>query len=139
MTINENQNRIIKTFESLNDWFDRYEYLVKLGKEHAPEHEKVRTEENLLNGCQSGVWIYKEVREGKVFYKGDSDSVIIRGILVLLMEILSDNYPIDIVNADLYFVKEIGLNNSLSPVRKDGMSSIIKQMKTLARNCIYPS
>jgi cysteine desulfuration protein SufE len=132
MTINEAQDKIIAEFSNFADWIDKCEYLIELGKNHTITDTKFKVEEYVLPGCQSQVWIYPEVKDNLLSFLVDSDSVIIKGILVLLLRVLNNKLPKDIAQADLYFVKAIGLSTNLSPTRAIGIASIIKQMKKLA-------
>jgi cysteine desulfuration protein SufE len=130
MTIDQIQDRIIEEFADHEDWLDTYGYLVSLGREHASD-EGVRSEEHALGGCQSKVWIAAQ-RDGEVLrIRADSDSLIIRGILVLLLRILDGRRPGDIANADLYFLDSIGLNSGLSPTRANGLALIVKTLKDM--------
>ncbi len=129
MTINEEQDLIIEKFSQLEDWLDKYEYLVELGRKHEGVDPVIRTDQYALHGCQSQVWIYAQNIGGKVDFRADSDSLIIRGILVLMLKILNQRSPSEIVNADLYFFKRIGLDTALSPSRANGVFSIINNMR----------
>lgn len=131
MTINETQDKIIDEFSRLNDWFDKYEYIIGIGKTHPSPDPGFRVERNALQGCQSQVWICAEVKDRKAFFTVDSDSIIIRGILALLLRTLNEQPVDDIVNADLYFVKKIGLNANLSPARAIGLAAIVRRMKQI--------
>lgn len=129
MTINEIQNTIIEEFSSLNDWFDKYERLIEIGKSLPVLDEQFRTEKNALLGCQSQVWISAQYSNENIIYTADSDSAIIKGIIALLLRVLNKQSPSDIVNADLYFLNRIGLNTNISPARAIGIASIVKQMR----------
>jgi len=129
MTINEIQNSIVHEMSDLNDWLDKYEYLINLGKKHEPLGNQYKTEENSLQGCQSQVWIRAKLEDNKIHFSGDSDSIITRGILSLLLRVFDNQSPDDIANADLYFIDEIGLSTNLSPSRANGLQTIIKQLK----------
>jgi cysteine desulfuration protein SufE len=127
------QNMIIEEFSKLDDWFDKYEYLTNLGKSLEPLDNELKSEENSISGCQSNVWIKTEIRNGKIHYLIDSDSLIVKGLISLLLRVLNNQYPKDIVNANLYFIEKIGLNSSLSPSRVNGLMSIVKQMRSFAK------
>ena len=131
--INKIQDEIIEEFSTLNDWFDKYEYLINLGKSLEPLDEKLKSEENSIRGCQSQVWIKAEMRDERIHYLADSDSLIIKGMISLLLRVLNNHYPEDIINSDLYFIDKIGLNSNLSPARVNGLMSIVKQIKSSAK------
>jgi len=131
--INKLQDIIIKEFSKLNDWFDKYEYLINLGKSLESSDKELKSEENSISGCQSKVWLKPEIRVEKIHYLADSDSLITKGMLTLLLRILNNQYPEDIVNADLYFIDKIGLNSNLSPSRVNGLMAIVKQIKAYAK------
>ena len=128
--INTIQDMIIKEFSELHDWFDKYEHLVTLGKSLEPIDEKLKSEENSISGCQSNVWLKAEMRDDRIQYLVDSDSLITKGMISLLLRVLNNQFPEDIVNADLYFIDKIGLNSNLSPSRANGLMSIVKQIKS---------
>ncbi|MBN2683028.1 MAG: SufE family protein [Bacteroidales bacterium] len=132
MNIQEKQNSIIEEFSVFDDWMDKYEYLIDLGKELEEMHSELKTEEHLIEGCQSKVWVSAELKEGKVFFTADSDAIITKGIISLLIKVLSGHSPGEIYEADLFFVKNIGLDQHLSPTRSNGLLSMIKQMKLYA-------
>jgi len=132
MTINEIQEEIILEFSVFDDWMDKYEYLIDLGKELSPFDEKNRTDQNLIDGCQSKVWLNAELVDGKIVFTADSDAIITKGIISLLIRVLSGQTPEDIINSDLYFIDKIGLNQHLSPTRSNGLMSMIKQIKLYA-------
>ena len=130
--INKSQDEIIEEFSKLNDWFDKYEYLINLGKSLEPLDEKLKSEENSISGCQSQVWIKAEMRDERIHYLADSDSLITKGMISLLLRVLNNQYPENIINSDLYFIDKIGLNSNLSPARVNGLMSIVKQIKSSA-------
>ncbi|MDR1348235.1 MAG: SufE family protein [Prevotellaceae bacterium] len=132
MTINEKQNQIIEDFSAFTEWIDKYEYLIELGKNLAVIDEKSKTEQNLIKGCQSRVWIDAEYAGGKIIYKADSDAIITKGIISLLVSVMSEHKPEDIINADLFFIDKIGLHENLSPTRANGLLAMIKQMRLYA-------
>lgn len=132
MTIAETQNEIIADFELFGDWMDKYEYIIQLGKELPIIDDRYKTEENLIKGCQSRVWLHAQHRDGKLFFTADSDAVITKGLVSLVIKVLSGHTPKDIVDADLYFVDAIGLSSHLSPTRSNGLLSMLKQIKLYA-------
>jgi len=129
MTINDIQNEIIGEFSGLNDWMDKYAYLIELGKKLKPLDVRSKTEENLLKGCQARVWIKAELKDNRVCFAADSEALITKGLIALLMRVLNNQAPGDILNADLYFIEEIGLSSHLSPSRANGLASIVRQIK----------
>jgi len=131
-SIQEEQEAIIKEFEIFDDWLDRYEYLIELSEDIEPLNPKYKTSEYLITGCQSRVWLMAEMQEGRVVYTAETDAIITKGIISLLIRILSGQKPEDIVNADLYFIDRIGLRQNLSPTRSNGLLSMVKQMKLYA-------
>lgn len=132
MTINEIQDNIIEEFSVFDDWMDKYGLLIDLGNSLAPLDEKYKNENNLIEGCQSRVWLHAEYEDGKVFYQGESDAVIVKGIVSLLISVLSDHTPEEILNADLYFIDKVGLKEHLSPTRSNGLVAMLKQMRMYA-------
>ena len=128
MTINEIQDRIIEELLPLNNWFEKYEYLIGLGKALKPLNEEFKTDENLISGCQSKVWMKAEKKDNKIYMTADSDTLITKGIIALLLRVFNNQSPEDIINCNLYFVEEIGLSTNLSPARANGVVSIIKQI-----------
>jgi len=132
MSIQETQQEIIADFELFGDWMDKYEYIIQLGKELPMIEEQYKKDENLIKGCQSRVWLHAEIRDGKLFFTADSDAVITKGLVSLVIKVLSGQTPKDIVKSDLYFVDAIGLSSHLSPTRSNGLLSMIKQIKLYA-------
>lgn len=132
MTIQEIENSIIDEFACYDEWLDKYAYIIELGKECPVIDEKDKTEDNLIKGCQSRVWLSCEHRDGHLWFKADSDAVITKGIITLLIRALNGQTPQDIVSADLHFIDEIGLKEHLSPTRSNGLTSMVKQMKIYA-------
>ncbi|CAM3865842.1 SufE family protein [Sphingobacterium prati] len=132
MTINEIQNELIEDFAFFTDWMEKYEYIIQLGKEVPLIDEQYKTEEYIIKGCQSKVWLYPEVKDGRVYFTADSDAIITKGLVSLMVKVLSGHTAKEIVDADLYFVDEIGLKEHLSPTRANGLLSMIKQMKLYA-------
>ncbi|MDL2262599.1 SufE family protein [Bacteroidales bacterium OttesenSCG-928-I21] len=132
MSINDIQYQIIEEFSIFTDWMDKYEYLIDLGKQLAVFDEKYRTEQNLIDGCQSKVWINAELIDQKVYFTADSDAIITKGIISLLIKVLSGQTPQDILDADLYFIEKTGLQQHLSPTRSNGLMAMVRQMKLYA-------
>ena len=132
MTINEIQNNVIEEFADFDDWMDKYALLIDLGNSLPPLEEKYKTESNLIEGCQSRVWLQADYVDGKILFKGESDAVIVKGIVSLLISILSDHTPQEILDADLYFIEKIGLKEHLSPTRSNGLVAMVKQMRMYA-------
>ncbi len=132
MTIKEIQEEIIDEFSMFEDWMDRYEYIIELGKSLPLINEAYKLEENLIAGCQSKVWLYAEIEEDKINFSADSDAILTKGIVGLLLRVLNNQKPVDILGADLFFVDEIGLKEHLSPTRANGLVSMIKQLKLYA-------
>jgi cysteine desulfuration protein SufE len=131
-TIQEIQTEIIEDFAMFDDWMQKYEYLIDLGKELLPIEEQYKTEDNLIKGCQSRVWLYAKHTKGKIIYTADSDAIMTKGIVAILINVLSGQTPSEIANAKLDFINEIGLKEQLSPTRANGLVSMIKQMKIYA-------
>lgn len=132
MTINDKQDEIIEEFDMLDDWMDRYQLILDYAKDLSPLSAEDKTEQNLIDGCQSKVWFTCRLEEGKIIYTGDSDALLVRGIVALLIDVLSGHTPKEIVDADLYFIDRIGLREHLSPTRTNGLVAMLKQMKLYA-------
>jgi cysteine desulfuration protein SufE len=132
MTINEIQDEIIEEFSGFDDWMDKYQLLIDLGNEQEPLDEKYKTEQNLIDGCQSRVWLQADLVDGKIHFSAESDALIVKGIVALLIRVLSDQTPQDILDADLYFIEQIGLKEHLSPTRSNGLLAMVKQIKMYA-------
>ena len=133
MTINEIQEEIISEFTEIDDWMDRYAYIIDLGNSLPPPDEKHKTPQNLIEGCQSRVWINAELSaDGKVQFEADSDAIIVKGIISLLIKVLNNQTPQDILDSDLHFIDQIGLAEHLSPTRSNGLLAMVKQMKIYA-------
>ena len=132
MTINEIQDEIIEEFSGFDDWMDKYQLLIDLGNEQEPLDEKYKTEQNLIDGCQSRVWLQADLQDGKIHFSAESDALIVKGIVALLIRVLSDQTPQDILDADLYFIEQIGLKEHLSPTRSNGLLAMVKQIKMYA-------
>ena len=131
-TINEIQDEIIEEFSGLDDWMDKYQLLIDLGNEQEPLDEKYKTEQNLIDGCQSRVWLQADMADGKLLFRAESDALIVKGIVALLVRVLSGHTPQEILDADLYFIDRIGLREHLSPTRSNGLGAMLKQMKMYA-------
>ena len=123
------EREIVEEFEIFDDWLDKYNYIIELGKELPLIEEKYKTNSNLIDGCQSRVWLASEYRDGRMYYYADSDAIISKGVISLLIKVLSGEKPNDIVQSDLLFLKEIGLQKHLSPTRANGLDGMIKKMK----------
>jgi cysteine desulfuration protein SufE len=132
MTLNEVQDTIIEEFSIFDDWMDKYNYLIDLGKELPVIDPKFKTKDFLIEGCQSKVWLHPEYDGNLITFTADSDAIITRGITSLLVKVLSGRTPDEIINADLYFIDKIGLRQNLSPTRSNGLLSMIKQIKLYA-------
>ncbi|MDR1370589.1 MAG: SufE family protein [Dysgonamonadaceae bacterium] len=132
MTINEIQDKIIDDFSVFDDWMDKYALLIELGSTLLPLDPKYKTNNNLIEGCQSRVWLQADLVDGNVIFQGESDAVIVKGIVSLLITVLSNRTPDEIMSADLYFIDKIGLKEHLSPTRSNGLVAMLKQMKLYA-------
>lgn len=133
MTINEVQDEIIDEMSGMDDWLDRYAYIIDLGNTLAPIPEPLKTPQNLIEGCQSRVWIDAKLDDtGKIHFEADSDALIVKGIVALLMRVLNDRTPDEILSADLYFIDRIGLSEHLSPTRSNGLVAMVKQIRNYA-------
>jgi len=132
MTINEIQDEIIEEFSGFDDWMDKYQLLIDLGNEQEPLEDKYKTEQNLIDGCQSRVWLVAEMDDQVIRFRAESDALIVKGIVSLLIRVLSGHTPQEILDADLYFIEEIGLKEHLSPTRSNGLVAMVKQMRLYA-------
>lgn len=132
MTINEIQDEIIEEFSDFEDWMDKYQLLIDLGSDQPPLEEKYKNEQNLIDGCQSRVWLQADIIDGKLHFQAESDALIVKGIVALLIRVLGDHTPQEILDTDLYFIERIGLSEHLSPTRSNGLLAMIKQMKMYA-------
>ena len=132
MTLEEKEQDIIDEFSMFSDWMEKYEYIIELGKDLPLIDDAKKTEDNIIKGCQSQVWLDACLNDGKVNFTADSDAIITKGIISLLIRVLSDEKPEKIINTELNFIKEIGLSEHLSPTRSNGLVSMIKQMKMYA-------
>ena len=131
-TISEIQEQIISEFSFSDDWMDKYSLLIEMGNEQPPLDTKYKIQNNLIEGCQSRVWLQADFNEGKVYFSAESDALIVKGIVSLLIRVFSGHTPDEILSADLYFIEAIGLKEHLSPTRSNGLLSMIKQMKMYA-------
>jgi cysteine desulfuration protein SufE len=132
MTINDEQNKIIEEFSVFDDWMDKYNLLIDMGKEVPAIDPKHKVKDFLIEGCQSKVWLHPDFEDGKVIFTADSDAIITRGIISLLIKVLSEKTPDEIISAELYFIDRIGLRQNLSPTRSNGLLSMVRQMKLYA-------
>lgn len=129
MSILETENEIVEEFEMFEDWMQRYEHLIDLGKSMPLIEDKHKTEDKLIKGCQSQVWMHSELKDGKIVYTADSDAIITKGMVALMIRVLSNHTPQEIIDSKLDFIEKIGLTKHLSPTRSNGLLSMIKQMK----------
>ena len=132
MTINEAQDEVIEEFSDFTDWMDKYQMLIDLGNEQQPLDQKYKTEDNLIDGCQSRVWLQADYRDGRIYFTAESDALIVKGIIALLIRVLSGHTPQEILDADLYFIDRIGLKDHLSPTRSNGLLAMVKQIRVYA-------
>lgn len=132
MSINEIQDQIIDEFSDLDDWMDRYSYIIDLGNTLPPIDPAYKTTQNIIEGCQSRVWLHADLIDGKIHYTADSDAIIVKGIITLLIKVLNDHTPQQVLDADLYFIDRIGLSEHLSPTRSNGLVAMVKQMRIYA-------
>jgi cysteine desulfuration protein SufE len=131
-TIEETEQEIIEDFSLFDSWDDKYEYIIDLGKKLPPLEDQYRKDENKVRGCQSTVWLVADYKDGRIYYKADSDAVIVKGLISMLIRVLSGQAPDDIVNAKLDFIREIGMMNHLALTRSNGLLAMVKQMKNYA-------
>lgn len=132
MTINDIQNEVIEEFSDIEDWMDKYQMLIDLGSEQKPIAEEYKTDNNLIDGCQSRVWLQADLIDGKIHFQAESDALIVKGIIALLVKVLNDRTPDEILDADLYFIEKIGLKEHLSPTRSNGLVAMVKKMRMYA-------
>ncbi|UKK53504.1 SufE family protein [Prevotella sp. E2-28] len=132
MSINERQDEIIEEFQDFDDWMDKYQLLIDLGNDQEPLDEKYKVESNLIDGCQSRVWLQADYSDGKIHFQAESDALIVKGIVALLIRVLNNSTPQEILDADLYFIEQIGLKEHLSPTRSNGLLAMVKQMRMYA-------
>ena len=135
MTINEAQDEVIEEFNDFTDWMDKYQLLIDLGGELNALGEQYKNDDNLIDGCQSRVWIQCDVKDGQLFFTADSDALIVKGIIALLIKVLSGHTAKEILDADLYFIDRIGLKDHLSPTRSNGLLAMVKRIKSYALVC----
>jgi len=133
MSINDIQDQIIEEFEEFDDWMDKYQYLIDLGNDQQPLPAQYKTEQNLIDGCQSRVWLQADLdADGRIQFQAESDALIVKGIVALLIRVLTNHTPQEILDADLYFIERIGLREHLSPTRSNGLLAMVKQMRAYA-------
>ena len=132
MTIEEAQQNLVEQFDGLDDWMDRYAVIIDMGNTHSPIDEKIKTPDRLIEGCQSRVWLQADDVDGKIVFRAESDALIVKGIIALLIKVLSGHTPDEILNSDLYFIDKIGLKEHLSPTRSNGLLSMVKQIRMYA-------
>ena len=132
MTIDEIQDEIIEEFSEFDDWMDKYQMLIDMGNDQPPLDDKYKTESNLIDGCQSRVWLQADYADGVITFSAESDALIVKGIVSLLIRVLSGHSPKEIMDADLYFIDRIGLSDHLSPTRSNGLLAMVKQMRMYA-------
>lgn len=132
MTINELQDKVVEEFSELTDWMDKYQMLIELGNELEPLDKKYKTEKNIIDGCQSRVWLQCDIVDGQLVFTADSDALITKGIIALLIRVISNHTPQEIIDAEFYFIDRIGLRQHLSPTRSNGLLSMVKQIKAYA-------
>ena len=132
MTINELQQEVVEDFADITDWMDKYQMLIDLGNEMPPLDEKYKTESNLIDGCQSRVWIQADYVDGRLLFSAESDALIVKGLIALLLRVFSGHTPQEILDAELYFIDEIGLREHLSPTRSNGLLAMVKQIRMYA-------
>lgn len=131
-TINELQDEVIEEFSDFDDWMDKYQLLIDLGNDQQPLDPKYKIEQNLIDGCQSRVWLQADLVDGKVVFQAESDALIVKGIISLLIQVISGHTPDEILESDLYFIEKIGLKEHLSPTRSNGLLAMVKQMRMYA-------
>ena len=132
MTIDELQNEVVEEFSDFTDWMDKYQLLIDLGSDMEPLEEKYKTEDNLINGCQSRVWIHADYHDGLLTFKAESDALIVKGLIALLLRVLSGHTPQEILDANLFFIDSIGLREHLSTTRSNGLLAMVKQIRAYA-------
>lgn len=132
MSINKIQDEIIEDFSYFNDWMEKYEHIIQIGKDLPLIEEQYKKEENLIKGCQSQVWLHATYENGNIYFTADSDAIITKGLVSLMIHVLSGHSPKEIANADIYFIDKIGLRSHLSPTRSNGLLSMLRQMKNYA-------
>ena len=132
MTLNQIQDEIIEEFQEFDDWMDRYQLLIDIGSEQPPLDEKYKTQSNLIDGCQSRVWLQADLIDGKIHFQAERDALIVKGIVALLVRVYDNQTPADILASEPYFIQEIGLREHLSPTRSNGLLAMLKQMRLYA-------
>lgn len=132
MTINEKQDELIEDLSAYDDWMEKYEHIIGLGKEIKQIEPQYKTEDRLIKGCQSRVWLHADYKNGRIFFSADSDAIITKGLIAMMIQVLSEHTPQEITQADIYFIDKIGLRNHLSPTRANGLLAMLKQMKLYA-------
>ena len=132
MTINEKQDEIIEEFDLFDDWEGKYEYIIDLGKKLTKLADEYKTEDNIIKGCQSTVWLHAYMSDEKLIFEADSEAIIVKGLVSMLVKVLSNHMPEEIMNADLYFIEKVGLASHLAQTRSNGLASMVKQMKAYA-------
>lgn len=136
MSISEKQDRLIEDFALFEDWMDKYEYLIQLGHNLPQIEEKYKTEDHLIKGCQSKVWLHADFRNGRLYFTADSDAQITKGLVSMVVQVLSGHTPQEIAQADLYFIEAIGLQSHLSPTRANGLLAMLRQIRLYAAACL---
>lgn len=131
-TINELQDEVIEEFSDFYDWMDKYQLLIDLGNEQEPLNPEYKTDQNLIDGCQSRVWLQADMEDGKIIFQAESDALIVKGIIALLIKVVSGHTPDEILKSELYFIEKIGLKEHLSPTRSNGLLAMVKQMRMYA-------
>ena len=131
-TINELQDEVIEDFSDFDDWMDKYQLLIDLGNEQEALNPEYKTDQNLIDGCQSRVWLQADMEDGKIIFQAESDALIVKGIIALLIKVVSGHTPDEILESDLYFIEKIGLKEHLSPTRSNGLLAMVKQMRMYA-------
>ncbi|AFK04888.1 Fe-S metabolism associated SufE [Emticicia oligotrophica DSM 17448] len=132
MTINEIQDEIIEEFELFDDWEGKYEYIIDLGKKLPKLADEYKTEDNIIKGCQSVVWLHAYKKDDNLFFEADSEAIIVKGLVSMLVKVMTNHTPEEIANADLYFIDKVGLSSHLAQTRSNGLASMVKQMKAYA-------
>ena len=132
MTINEIQDELIEEFELFDDWEGKYEYIIDLGKKLPKLADEYKTEDNIIKGCQSIVWLNAYMQDGQLMFEADSEAIIVKGLVSMLLKVLSGHTPVEVMNADLYFIEKVGLSSHLAQTRSNGLASMVKQMKAYA-------
>ncbi len=132
MSIQKIQEEIIEEFSGYDDWMDKYSYLIELGNDLAPLDAKDKNEQNLIQGCQSRVWLVAEMHDGKIYFRGESDAIIVKGLLALLLRVVSGHTPQELLSSELFFIEATGLGQNLSPTRSNGLLAMIKQIRLYA-------